>query len=153
MSAKRSQGHFQIGPANKCTGPTLPAGEVRPAAVLHRTGHPQGAGFLVLTQRCITASKSPGHVQLHHPLVRRQLIQRTKITASAVRTAHVLGPIALGHELFPQSLPTQTTRSHRHDTSRNHHTPIKQKHSTKTHKKYRPINTSTPSCREVWTPR
>ena len=56
---------------NHRAGPTLSAGEVRLAAVLGRMGHPQGAGSVVLTERRIASGKRAGHVQLHHPIVRR----------------------------------------------------------------------------------
>ena len=51
LFGERAQGHFQIDSAEKRARPTLSVGEVRAAAVLGRTGYPQGAGFPVLTER------------------------------------------------------------------------------------------------------
>lgn len=95
LVGEQAQGHFQIGPAEKHTGSTLSAGEVRPAGVIDRTGHPQGTGPLVLAKQCLPSAKGTGHIQLHHPLIRCQLVQRTKVTASQVRTADVLCPSLL----------------------------------------------------------
>ena len=94
------KGSFPDQPSKKKrTGPAFSAGEVRVADVLIRTGHPQGAGPLVLAEQCIPTANGAGHVQLHHPLVRCQFVQRTKVTPNPVRTADVLCSVALGYKL------------------------------------------------------